>query len=130
MVRVWLGCIAAWVICAASVAAAEPPPLEAYGRFAAVSAVSLSPSGKRAAFLVTNPKGRLIAVQDLGGKIIATITPDQSKLRRISWAGDDFVLITTSSTVNLGIDWGFKHELDQVQVVNLRSLKVSSVFAN
>ena len=92
--------------------------------------MSLSPSGDRAAFLVTTAKGRRIAVQNIGGKFLATVDPGALKLRRITWAGDDFLLITTSSTINLGMDWGFKHELDQVQVLDLHTLKMFSVFQN
>ena len=114
----------------ATAARAEPPPIEAYGRSAAASNLSLSPSGKRAAFLVTGASGRRIAIQDVGGKMLATVDPGALKLREIAWAGDDFLLIATSSTINLGADWGFRHELDRIEVLNLRTLKSIQVFAN
>lgn len=108
--------------------AAEPPPIEAYGRSPAASNLSLSPSGKRAAFLVTNASGRRILVQEVGGKVLVAVNPGDQKLRDISWAGDDFLLITASATVDLGPEWGFKHELEQVQVLNLKTLKTLNVF--
>ena len=69
------------LVCAARAAYAEPPPpLEAYGRFENVSSLSLSPSGKRAAFLITTPKRRLIGVQEVGGKLLATVARDVEDL--------------------------------------------------
>ena len=104
------------------------PPVEAYGRTPAVSELSLSPSGKRAAFLVDNAAGRRIAVQEVGGKILATVDPGRLKLRDIAWASDDFLLINSSATINLGADWGFKQELGRIEVLDLKTLKTMVVF--
>ena len=112
----------------AAAAPTAPPPVEAYGRTPTASELSLSPSGKRAAFLVTKPTGRRIVVQEVGGDPLLTIDPGPLKLREISWAGDEFLLVATSSTVDLGEDWGFKHELERIQVINLRTLKSMEVF--
>ena len=114
----------------AATARAAPPPVESYGRSPAASDLSLSPSGKRSAFLATNAAGRRIVIQEVGGKLLATVNPGALKLRDISWAGDGFLLISTSSTVNLGEDWGFKHELGRIEVLNLRTLKTIDVFTN
>ena len=124
-----LALVVAWAAAfGAASARAEPPPLEAYGRAPAVSKLSLSPSGKRAAFLVHTAAGRRIAVQEVGGKFLATIDPGDLKLRDIAWAGDDFLIIASSATVNLGMDWGYKHELGRVEVLNLKTLKTLVIF--
>ena len=131
MVRVWLGCFCALMVGAMSAARADRPPIEAYGAVPAASHLSLSPSGKRAAFLLnTTDKGLLIAVQDVGGKIIITANAGGAKLDGLTWAGEDYLLIHTSATVNLGMDWGFKHELGGVVVLDLRTMKALSVFHN
>ena len=119
---------ALWCLAGGAEAAAPPPPIEAYGATDAVSGLSLSPSGKRAAFMITNSKGRLIVVQDIGGKVIATVTPGGVKFGGLTWVGDDFLEITTSATLDLGADWSFKHELARVDVLNLQTLKVATVF--
>lgn len=116
---------------AARAADPGPPPVEAYGRAAAVSDLSLSPSGKRAAFLVSNAAGRRIAVQEVGGKLLLTIDPGAgNKLWNIIWAGDDHLIVITSSTINLGPTFGFRNELSTAQVVNLKTLKTFVVFAH
>ena len=129
MRRVLLSVACASVLTSGAARAASPPPVEAYGSFDAISDVSLSPSGKRAAFMITNAKGRLIAVQDVGGKVIATVTPGAVKLRGLNWAGDDFLEVTTSVTLNISSDFGSKDELSRVDVLNLHTLKVATVFA-
>ena len=123
---IWLACVLLLAAMTEPVRAA--PPVEAYGRLPGVSNLSLSPSGKRAAFLVSNASGRRIAVQEVDGKVLATLDPGDLKLADIAWAGDDFLLVTTSATINLAVDWGRKHELERVQVVDLRTLKTIIVF--
>ncbi|HEY5412503.1 MAG TPA: hypothetical protein VIJ94_17425, partial [Caulobacteraceae bacterium] len=129
MRRVPIALACAVLTCAGAAKAATPPPIEAYGATEAISGLSLSPSGKRAAFMIANSKGRLIAVQDVGGKVIATVTPGDVKLRGLRWAGDDYLEITTSVTLNISMDWGSKDELSRVDVLNLHTLKVSTVFS-
>ena len=128
MVRGWLVCAVLAFVGVAPAALAEPPPLEAYGRAPAISELSLSQTGKYAAFLVSTAQGRKIAIEEVGGKLIATIDPGPAKLRDVSWAGDDFLLVTTSSTVNLGMYWGFKHEIGNVVAFDRRTLKLLTIF--
>jgi dipeptidyl aminopeptidase/acylaminoacyl peptidase len=129
-VRVVLGLMAGLILAASAVAGATSPPLEAYARAPAIANVSLSPSGKRAAFLVANAKGRVVAIQELGGKLLTTVGMGDAKLRGLEWAGDDFLLITTSKTVDLGMYYGFKHELTKVEVVDIAAPKLTTVFEN
>ncbi len=123
-----LVCVLAFAGGAADASRAEPPPIEAYAAYPAASNLSLSPSGRRAAFLVANKAGRRIVVQEVGGKVLATVDPGALKLRGIRWAGEQFLLITSSSTTNLGMDWGFKHELDHVEILDLQTLKTVVAF--
>ena len=128
MRHVLMACALACLGLAWTAARAEPPPIEAYARFPTASRLSLSPSGKRAAFLINSDKGFRVYVQDVGAKVIASVDVVSVKLRSITWAGEDHLLVTTSSTINLGMDFGFKHELANVQVLDLKTLKVMSVF--
>jgi dipeptidyl aminopeptidase/acylaminoacyl peptidase len=129
MCRLFQAVVLLAMLAAASAAlAAEPPPIEAYGRLPAVSDLTLSPSGKRAAFVVNNAAGRRIAVQEVGGKLLVTIDPGVAKLSWIRWAGEDHLLVATSATVNMGFEYGFKHELMKVLVLNLSTLKTMTVF--
>jgi len=75
-------------------------PLEAYGRLPSMESVSISPDGKMIAFIVTADTGndRYIVVQPLGGEPIQTATIGFRKVRYIKWAGNDHVVIVTSTT--------------------------------
>ena len=75
-------------------------PLEAYGRLPSMDSVSISPDGTMIAFIVTAETGndRYIVVQPLGGAPIQTATIGFRKVRYIKWAGNDHVVIVTSTT--------------------------------
>ena len=110
-------------------AQAAPPPLEAYGRLPGMSHVSLSPSGRRYAFVADQGSGRKVYVMDKHGKLIETADASGLKLRDLTWAGDDFLLVKMSSTLNLGSIVSFwKGELSSVIVLNLRTHAGSTVF--
>jgi acetyl esterase/lipase len=115
---------------ALALAADAPPAIEAYGRFPAVDDLVMSASGKLAAFVANTPQGLRIVVQELGVRQLASIDPGGGKLRGLAFAGDDFLLVTVSTTVDLGKERQGNHEFSQVQVVNLKTSKVYTVFGN
>jgi dipeptidyl aminopeptidase/acylaminoacyl peptidase len=79
--------------------AARAAPLEVYGRLPGLEDVSLSPDGSRIAFVRTSENNRLLAIHDFTtGKIIAGLRVGQVKLRSITWADNDHLLILTSVT--------------------------------
>jgi dipeptidyl aminopeptidase/acylaminoacyl peptidase len=75
-------------------------PLEAYGRLPSMESVSISPDGTMIAFIVTAETGndRYIVVQPLGGEPIQTASIGFRKVRDIKWAGNDHVVIITTTT--------------------------------
>ncbi len=80
--------------CAAA-ARAEPPPLEAYGKLPAIQAISISPDGKRLAYVVTNGDERLVAVSEIDTKKpLASIPAGMSKVLYLQWAGPNHVIVT------------------------------------
>jgi hypothetical protein len=113
--RVWL---ALAVICAAAGAlcdeAAAAPPLEAYGRLPAVELMRLSPEGDRFAFVAVSGEARKLYVATLDGKALLATPVGQAKVRDLEWVGEDHLLATTSATVDLSIDFGYKYELYSV----------------
>ena len=113
-----------------ALAADAPPTVEAYGKFAAISDLTMSPSGKLTAYVANTPQGIRIVVQELGGKVLASIATGTGKLRRLAFAGDDFLVVTVSATVDMGSDRHGKHELSEVEVVNLKTSKLYTVFGN
>ncbi len=93
----------------AAVAAAGPAPLAVYGQLPFMENVALSPDGTRFAFATTtaNEETAVIvsAVSDLHQ--VAAVSAGAQKLRYISWADDDNLLINASSTALLAdAGWG------------------------
>jgi dipeptidyl aminopeptidase/acylaminoacyl peptidase len=113
-----------------SMARAAPPPVEDYGKLPAIDEVHLSPSGERYAEIADDGKTRGLYVMTTDNKPLDVVRLGNVKVTDVSWAGDDYVLIQTSTTVGLGPGYLFgKAELASVVVLNLRSHKSIQVFA-
>lgn len=77
-------------------AAAE---LEAYSRLPAVSDFDISDDGQNIAFVATREGQQTVVVQSLSsGDILQMASLGDAKIRAVSWAGPDYVLITASTT--------------------------------
>ena len=88
-------CIA---VCAAWNASAAPP-LEAYGQLPSLDSFAVSPDGKNLAYATFVEGKRTVLISAIDqGKVIGGIAVDAQKLRDISWADNDHVLITVSVT--------------------------------
>ena len=98
---------------------AAAPPLEAYGKLPTLELVTLSPSGKRLAMVMSLGNDRRLVVSDIEGKPVGSWRVGDVKLRDMDWAGDDYVMIHLSQTVNLGYLYGYEHELSRLIVVNI-----------
>lgn len=77
---------------------ARAAPIEAYGALPAVEDVSLSPSGKRVAMILSKGAQRIFAVRELEGdkKVLQSVGVNLNKLRSVYWADDDHVLVSMS----------------------------------
>ncbi len=126
----------AGLVFGAGVANATPPPIEVYGQLPHGEAFTLSPSGKRVAFVATLKDGRAVLVME-DGKAIGVVKLQEksakgeiidAKIQGIEWADDDHVLVTTSKTYNLGMDYGFKHEISEVLSLNLKTQQHFYIF--
>jgi dienelactone hydrolase len=113
-----------------SMARAAPPPLEAYGRLPGWELAAISPSGKRIALLGTVGGKRQVTVMEHGNRIFAKAIGDE-KMRRLSWAGDDHLLLLSSDTVPLEFGYTMPMaELSAIQVVSLDGRPSWSLFAS
>lgn len=73
--------------------------LEVYGRLPGIEDVALSPNGSRLAFVRNKGDTRTIFVVSLAeGRAVNTVQMGDYKLRSITWADDQHLLITTSET--------------------------------
>ena len=82
---------------------ARAAPLETYGRLPSLENVALSPDGSKLAFVRTEENQRVLAVVELPNKLRERSHIGDAKLRRLAWADNDHLLITTSTT---GMPWG------------------------
>lgn len=79
----------------------SPPPLSAYGELPGIEEIALSPNGKGLAIVSKiQEQRRLVALE--GGTVRASADVGNAKIRGLSWAGDDKVIVETSSTITLG----------------------------
>jgi dipeptidyl aminopeptidase/acylaminoacyl peptidase len=106
------------------------PSLEVYGKLARIENMTLSPSGDRYAFIrVSDSARQLVVVPVDGGKSTVMNFAAKDKVRAVSWAGDDHVLVTVSGTTNFGgmftID---AFETDEVLVLPLNGKPSFVVF--
>ena len=105
----------------ASAPSVKPVPLSHYGQLPSVAFMALSPSGKQLATVATIKKKRLLVIGEPGGKVSRMLGLDNHKVNGIHWAGENFVIIKVSSTHNLGMYYGYKHELSNFAVLNVRT---------
>lgn len=74
MLKMIRGFATVMLLCAAGLALAKPPPAFDFVRSAQISSVAVSPSSTHAAMLVTNDKGRQVAV------VVDLTRPDQKRV--------------------------------------------------
>jgi dipeptidyl aminopeptidase/acylaminoacyl peptidase len=113
--------VVGWSALLASPIMSLATPLEVYGRLPGLEDVSLSPDGSRIAFVTTTQNTRVIQVVSLADrKPLGGLRVGETKLRAISWADEDHLLIKTSAT---GLPWGLsgeQHEWFMLQVFDVR----------
>lgn len=117
--------------CGASPAAAAPPALEIYGSLPGFEDAAIANSGKLIAIVGRVGGQRMLVVAEVGGAPVLTFRfGEEDKIRSVSWAGDQAVLVDYSVTAPL--PFGFtrdKAELSSVLVVPVDKSKPWAVFA-
>jgi len=90
------------VFLGAAVSAVWAAPVESYGRLPSLEDVSLSPNGARLAFVRADGDDRFISVLSLGDKAPRSgLRIGTAKLRALSWADDNHLLLVSSRTGDL-----------------------------
>jgi len=113
----WRGALTAVVVLAGG--AARGAPLEAYGKLPSLEIGAISASGAEVAVVVTNGEERRIVVKDLDKNTVPLLaTVGSTKVRDLRWAGDQHLILTTSSTqtpITVQADkaeWFFASDID------------------
>jgi dienelactone hydrolase len=103
---------------AVSAANAEPPPLSAYGNLPDVEQAALSPSGKSVVFLTVVKGQRALTMTEVGKGPRFRAAMGDSKVRQVSWAGEETVLVTINQAAALGPQFTApKYELSQLLIM-------------
>jgi dipeptidyl aminopeptidase/acylaminoacyl peptidase len=107
--------------------ASHGTPLEVYGRLPHIEDISLSPDGRRVAFVRDQGEERFVAIVALEtGALIGKLRVGEAKVRGLGWADDLHVIIETSVTsfaqsdFTKGVLFAGRGEVFQVQVYDLR----------
>jgi esterase/lipase len=96
---------------------ASAVPLAVYGSLPSVEDVALSSDGSRVAYVRTEGDTRIIVVATVADrKMIRWVRVGEEKLRRIGWADDDNIVLTTSVTTT---NFGFKQEWFMLRIYNI-----------
>ena len=117
------------ILCAPSLAFGAP--LEAYGQLPSLDQFTLSPDGKHIAY-VTNVDGkRTVLINALDeGKAVAGVTVGDQKLRDLTWADNDNLVLTMSVThAPLGA-MGPRQEFFLAQTYRLSDHKSTALLAH
>ncbi|MEJ2127654.1 MAG: prolyl oligopeptidase family serine peptidase [Woeseiaceae bacterium] len=121
-------CLIAAIACVRFVEAAEPPPIEAYGKLPTISNMALSPSGTRVAFRQTDGKDDMIVVLDLKtGKSLAGVDIGDLKPRDLWFVSEDTVFAIASETLS-GVHGRSGYELNRTYFLDIPSNKATLIF--
>jgi dipeptidyl aminopeptidase/acylaminoacyl peptidase len=110
--------------------AGEKTPLAVYGQLPNIEGVDISPDGSRLAVTVTNGEARTLLVRTLDGKAIAAVSAGTTKLRGVTWAGPDHLIIITSTTTAVFGLSGPKREYYQALDYNIATGKQTPLLKN
>jgi hypothetical protein len=97
-------------------------PLTVYGELPNIEDVAISPDGSRLAYVRTQGDMRVVFIADVANrKIIRWVKAGETKLRGISWADPDNLMIMASVTTAA---YGFRQEWFMLRDYNIPRLPV------
>lgn len=106
------------------------PPLEAYGHLPGVELVQLSPSGDRFAFIAVVGESRRLMVVSAKGETIFVVNVGDVKVRNLEWVGEDRILVWSTTTFDMSIEYNQSYEFYSVSNIDLKTRKISNIFAS
>jgi dipeptidyl aminopeptidase/acylaminoacyl peptidase len=90
--------VAACIALSASPSLAAKPDLAVYGRLPNIEDAVMSPDGSRMAIIGTNGDQRFLAIRTVEGALLKGVVAGTAKLRSVTWAGDQHVIVVASQT--------------------------------
>jgi hypothetical protein len=86
-------------------AAAEPPPLSAYGNLPDIERMALSNDGSRLAAVMTIGGERVVVLMTAELDTLRMTKIEEAKVRGLEWVGSDHVVVELSHTETLGPEY-------------------------
>jgi dipeptidyl aminopeptidase/acylaminoacyl peptidase len=121
--------LVAVLMCAVFPAWAKPP-IEAFGNRAEIRLMRLSPDGTKAAFIKSQGGENVLVVMDIvKNTMLTALDTSEVKVRDVSWAGSDFVILLASETT---MTLGFKgvYEFSAAFAVDLETQGIRQLLTN
>jgi dipeptidyl aminopeptidase/acylaminoacyl peptidase len=105
---------------------AQAPPLEAFAALPAIQSPSISPNGKRLAFIAQAEAGSFVLVSDLETMAVgAAVDVSAMKPRSVAWTNDDTLLLLASETIDfvrMRVESVAPYGIDLAGDLNIRQL--------
>ena len=98
-------CAVALVFAPFAAAAAEPPPLSAFGNLPDIESMSLSDDGSRLAAVMTIGGERVVLLMTAELDSLRMLRIEGAKVRGLEWIGNDHVVVELSHTETLGPEY-------------------------
>ncbi len=124
--------VAGLIACLSVAASAVAAPLEAYGRLPAIEDVQISPDGQMLASSVTiGGEQRYIMVKRIADNAtVYSVAAGNVKLRDLSWAGPDHLVVTSSRTSSARGVTGGRREYFLALLLDIKSRKSKHLLSN
>src|SRR5580698_500947 len=111
--------------------AAAQAPLAAYGDLPSTEQVAISPGGQELAFDLVKGDQRTIAVENLvTQQVVLKVQVGDTKIRGLTWVGNDHVVITSSSTNNLFMVLTARNEWYQAADLNIPQKRITPLLGD
>ena len=81
--------------------AADKPNLAIYGQLPDIEDVEVSPDGSKLAVIQTDGEQRILAIREVGGGLLSGVKVGATKLRGVTWAGEDHLILVVSQTTDV-----------------------------
>lgn len=105
---------------------ASAATLESYSRLPAMEEVDISPDGQTVAYIAAQSDQQSVIVRALTGEVLQQADFGSNKVRAVQWAGNDFVVVTTSTTDSIpGVT--YVGEFLQAVSINIRTGEVAQL---
>jgi dipeptidyl aminopeptidase/acylaminoacyl peptidase len=107
----------------------DPPPLEIFARTPLISDISVSPDGKRIAFISQKGDQKILGFFDIADKKVRNLALGANKIRSVFWAGNTHIVLEDSQT-SFVPDFGVRREFSLAQIIDLDTLEMRQIFGN